>query len=251
MSIRVNKDNIYFILPEDRYSVSKRIDKHMAEDFTVYVRAKINGDSIPRNSESYIFARNGMHSGISIYRDNEGHFHAIFNWWVVDENGENKYLSVPNKIDEELVNEFNDFAMICDDTNKEIYCYFNQKFVGTISYKKKERHTYENCFYWFGCGSMMPICPEEHRQIGDYNIELTFLLNKKITIQEVADISKNYVESYTEDAFYGLRKLKEDFYLKENFAFFCDFNQSTRYKIWDMTFSGNYPQVYIENNIYF
>ncbi len=30
-----------------------------------------------------------------------------------------------------------------------------------------------------------------------------------------------------------------------------NFNNSTRYKIWDMTFSGNYPQIYIEDNIYF
>ncbi len=148
-----------------------------------------------------------------------------------------------------MINEFNDYVMICDETKKEIHCYFNDELVGTISYKNKEKQIYENTFYWFGCGSMM--CPEEHRQIGDYDIELSFLLNKKIKIQEVSDISKNYTKSYTEEMFYGLRKLKEDFYLKDNFAFFCDFNQKTRYKIWDMTFSGNYPQIYIENNIYF
>ena len=40
MSLRINKDNIFFILPEDRYSVSNRIDSYMAEDFTLYVKAK-------------------------------------------------------------------------------------------------------------------------------------------------------------------------------------------------------------------
>ena len=249
MSLRVNKDSIYFILPEDRYSVSNRIDKHMAEDFTVCVRAKINCDSIANNTESYILSRNGMHSGISIYKDNDGTHHTIFSWWIIDENGEDKYLNISNKIEPELINEFNDYVMICYNIKKEINCYFNNNFIGIISYKNKERQIYENTFYWFGCGSMM--CPEEHRQIGDYDIELSFLLNKKIKIEEVSDITKNYVESYTDEIFYGLRKIKEDFYLKDNFAFFCDFNQSTRYKIWDMTFSGNYPQIYIENNIYF
>lgn len=249
MSLRINKDNIFFILPEDRYSVSKRIDKHMSEDFTLHARVKVNYDELNNNTESYIFARNGMHSGISIYKDNESYIHAIFSWWVIDENGENVYKSVPNKIEMDMVNEYNDYTMICDDEKKEIHCYFNNKYVGLISYKKQERHVYEGGFYWFGCGSMM--CPEEHRQIGDFDFDLIFLLNKKLKADEVDDISKNYEKSYTTETFYGLRKLKDDFYLKDNFAFFCDFKDLTRYKIWDMTFSGNYPQIYIEDNIYF
>lgn len=249
MSLRINKDNIFFILPEDRYSVSNRIDGHMAADFTLCARVKIMYDELQNNSESYIFARNGMHSGLSVYKDNEGFAHAIFSWWVIDEDGNDKYLSVPTKIDMELVNEYNDYVMICDHSQNEIKCYFNNELVGKISYKDKERHIYENGFYWFGCGSMM--CPEEHRQIGDFEFDLIFLLNKQIEIKEVFDIAENYKELYTTEMFYGLRKLKDDFSLKNNFAFFCDFNMLTRYKIWDMTFSGNYPQIYIEDNIYF
>ena len=41
MSLRVDKDNIYFVLPESRYSVSKRIDKYMEEDFTLFIKTKI------------------------------------------------------------------------------------------------------------------------------------------------------------------------------------------------------------------
>jgi hypothetical protein len=249
MSLRINKDNIFFILPEDRYSVSNRIDGYMATDFTLCARVKIMYDELQNNSESYIFARNGMHSGLSVYKDNEGFAHAIFSWWVIDEDGNDKYLSVPTKIDMELVNEYNDYVMICDHCQNEIKCYFNNELIGKISYKDKERHIYENGFYWFGCGSM--ICTEEHRQIGDFEFDLIFLLNKQIEIKEIFDISENYKELYTTEMFYGLRKLKDDFYLKNNFAFFCDFTVLTKYKIWDMTFSGNYPQIYIEDNIYF
>lgn len=249
MSLRINKDNIFFILPEDRYSVSNRIDKHMSADFTLHMRVRIMYDELLNNSESYIFARNGMHSGLSVYKDNDGFAHAVFSWWVTDKDGKDKYLSVPRKIEMEIVNEYNDYVMICDDSSKKISCYFNNELIGTISYKNNERHIYENGFYWFGCGSMM--CPDEHKQIGDFEYDLAFLLNKKLKIKEVTDISKNYIKSYTTETFYGLRKLKDDFYLKDNFAFFCDFKNLTRYKIWDMTFSGNYPQIYIENNIYF
>ena len=251
MSLRINKDNLFFILPEDRYSVSDRIDNHMSKDFTIYVKVKVNVEFLGINKEHYIFARNGMHSGISIYRDLEGNIHAVYNWWIRDEQtGEYTYKNVTHKIEDDLVNEHNEYYMICDDViNKNIKCYFNDKLVGIIQFANSKKNTYEGAFYWFGCGSML--CDEEdHRHIGDFDFDLIFLLNKKIETSEIKDIVNNY-PLYTHEMFDGLRKLKDDFYLKENFAFFCDFNQATRYKIWDMTFSGNNPQIYIEDNIYF
>lgn len=249
MSLKINKDNIFFILPEDRYSVSKRIDTHMSEDFTLYVKAKVNYDELPNDKECYIFSRNGMHSGISIYKDLNADIHAVFNWWVTDENGENQYKSVTRKIEKDYIHKYNEYTMICDDTKKEMNCYFNDELIGKILYPNCQKQKYENTFYWFGCGSMM--CPEEHRHIGDFEFDFAFLLNKKINIEEVYDITKNYKKLYTIEMFDGLRKLKNDFPLKDNFAFFCDFTSATRYKVWDMTFSGNYPQIYIEDNIYF
>lgn len=250
MSLRINKDNLFFILPEDRYSVSQKIDKHMAKDFTLYVKLKVNVEFLGLDKEHYIFSRNGMHSGISIYRDLQGNIHAVYNWWVRNEKtGEYEYKNVTHKIEDEFVNEHNEYSMICDDSDeKNIKCYFNNMLVGTIHFTKSEKNPYEGAFYWFGCGSML--CEEQHRQIGDFDFDLAFLLNKKIEINEVKDIVTNY-PLYTHEMYGGLRKLKDDFYLKDNFAFFCNFNQTTRYKIWDMTFSGNYPQIYIENNIYF
>ena len=41
MSLVVNKENIFFILPESRYAVSDRIDKWMEEDFTIHLTAKL------------------------------------------------------------------------------------------------------------------------------------------------------------------------------------------------------------------
>ena len=51
MSLRINKDNLFFILPEDRYSVSQRIDKHMAKDFTLYVKVKVNIEELQANKD--------------------------------------------------------------------------------------------------------------------------------------------------------------------------------------------------------
>lgn len=249
MSLRINKDNIFCILPEDRYSVSKKIDGFMADDFTLFVKAKINTDSMETDKDYFLFSRNGMHSGISVYRDVNSNIHAVFNWWFTNETGENEYKCVTRKIEEECIGDFNEYSMICDESKKQMYCYFNNELVGTISYENFEKEKYENTFYWFGCGSMM--CEPEHRRIGDFDFNLSFLLNKKIEFNKINDIVKNYKQSYTIEMFDGVRKLKDDFELKDNFAFFCDFENHTKYKIWDMTFSGNYPQIYIEDNIYF
>jgi predicted component of viral defense system (DUF524 family) len=112
-----------------------------------------------------------------------------------------------------------------------------------------DKQSYENGFYWLGCGSM--IGPEEHRCIGDFEFDTLFLLNKKIEREEIDDILENYNGKYSTTVHADLKKFKSDFYLKKHFAFFCDFNQRNRYKVWDMSFNGNNPQVYLEGNIYF
>ncbi len=252
MSLRINKDSIFFILPEDRYSVSARIDGHMTNDFTLYLKVKVNHEFLEVQKENYMFSRNGMHSGISVFKDTNNECHAVYSWWILDKkSGKYEYTSVTHRIEKEDIDNLNEYVMICDNSvNNEIKCYFNSFLVGSISFKGTTKKQYEGAFYWFGCGSM--ICEEEHRQIGDFDFDTAFLLNKQIEMSEVDDIVKNYKSNeYTYELFDGLRKFHGHYPLKDNFAFFCNFNQCTRYKIWDMTFSGNYPQIYIEDNIYF
>ena len=54
MSLRVDKDNIYFVLPESRYSVSNRIDKYMEEDFTLFIKTKIITDNLETEKEAFL-----------------------------------------------------------------------------------------------------------------------------------------------------------------------------------------------------
>jgi len=48
MSLKVNKDNIFF----------------MEEDFVLHATAKVNPDTL-KDTQAWIIARNGMHSGIN------------------------------------------------------------------------------------------------------------------------------------------------------------------------------------------
>jgi hypothetical protein len=95
------------------------------------------------------------------------------------------------------------------------------------------------------------IGPEEHQAIGDFEFDMAFVLNKKLKIEEIQDFIDNYEKQYSHIVFNDLRKLNYDYPYRNNFAFLCDFNNYNRYKVWDVSFSGNYPQFYIEKNIYF
>lgn len=249
MSLIVNKDNIFFILPESRYAVSDRIDGYMDEDFTFHVTAKLFPETLT-NIESFILARNGMHSGVSAFKDDMNNTNVMFTYWFKDKDDKPKPKQIFYSLKDTEINEFNKYTMICDHHNeKKINCYVNDNLVGEIFYKKDKREPYTNSFYWFGCGSM--IGPEEHRGFGKFEYKFSFVLNKKISLNDVNDLIENYKEKYTDIVFNDLRKLKNNYPYKENFAFLCDFEHYNRYKVWDLSFSGNYPQFYIEHNIYF
>ena len=79
----------------------------------------------------------------------------------------------------------------------------------------------------------------------------TFVSNKKLSLEELKDFIGNYKSKHSEVIFGDLRRLKDSYPYKPNFAFLCDFEHYNRYKVWDISFSGNYPQFYIEHNIYF
>lgn len=253
MSLRVNKDNIFFVLAESRYAVSSRIDKHMDEDFSLFVKFKIYPDKVIKGKETFAISRNGMHSGVSAYRDDLNNISISFTYWFTKEvDGKKEFYSkqiycglLPDEVDE-----FNEYSMICDHfVERNIKCYKNGKLAGVISFEEGEKVSYEFAFYWFGCGSM--IGPEEHQCIGDFDFEMAFVLNIKLKIQEIQDFVDNFKTDYSHIVFNDLRKLNYDYQYRSNFAFLCDFTHYNRYKVWDISFSGNYPQFYIEKNIYF
>lgn len=249
MSLRVNKDNIFFILPENRYGISDRIDGFMDEDFTLHITAKIYPEQLTEE-ESFMFSRNGMHSGISVFNDEFKCTYVMFTYWFTRQDGSATPKQVLYKLSDTEQIEYNKYTIIGDHTkDKKISCYINDKLVGEILYENDTKHSHKNSFYWFGCGSMLG--PEEHRGYGDFEYKFCFVLNKVISINVVDDLLENYESNYTEINYKDFKKLKNDYPLKDNFAFLCDFKQYNKYKIWDLSFNGNYPQFYIEHNIYF
>jgi hypothetical protein len=251
MSLKINKDNIFFILTENRYGLSERIDSDMDDDFTLYTKTKLFAESIT-NKASYIIARNGMHSGIAVFKDPNDKIVVQFSYWFYEETDVEKenpiYKDVSVLLNDDLINEFNHYTMICNNEKKTIDCYINDELVGLIYYVDLIKASYKNAFYWFGCGNM--ISNDEHSSFGEFEYELTFLSKNILNIDDVIDISNNYNKNIIE--FVGdLKILDEEIQQKYLFSFFCNFKALNRYKIWDLSFKGNTPQLYMENNIYF
>jgi len=250
MSLRIHKDEAYLILSQNRYSLSERIDTSMDGDFTLNVRAKAFLETID-NKHSYIIARNGLHSGISLYRINENHYNLSFNYWFYNKSDTNKetpiYKQISHQILSDEIIEYNDYTMICE--NNKIDCYFNEQLVGTIDFSDLDKISYSNSFFWFSCADM--IGSEEHRCSGDFEYEFSFLTTRALKIDEVMHIAKNHKTHYTVVYCDELLKIKDDCSIKSSLIFMIDFNNKNIYKIWNMAFNGSFPQLYLENNIYF
>ena len=150
MSLKVNKENIFFILPESRYAVSDRIDMWMEEDFVLHATAKVTPETLTE-TQSWIIARNGMHSGINVFKDYHGKVNIGFTYWFKKENGEPIPKQVFYGLSDSELNEFNEFTMICDHhVDRKIECFVNSKLVGEIHFDKDEKQSYEWAFFWFG-----------------------------------------------------------------------------------------------------
>ena len=112
MSLRINKDNIIFVLPESRYAVSERIDTWMDEDFTLHVTAKVFPELLTEK-QAYIISRNGMHSGISAFKDSYDNINICFQYWFKTPEGINVPKEIICGLKQDEVNDFNEYTMIC------------------------------------------------------------------------------------------------------------------------------------------
>jgi len=253
MSLRINKDNIFFIHPEGKYSVSQRIGLDMEKDFTLFIKAKIFPKLMKKDHEQFMFSRNGAHSGISTCLNKDGEPIVIFTYWFTKENEKGETKQYPKQILYTLqpgeYNEFNEYIMVCNHRQRRFECYVNKQLVGKLDYKKEEKMGYNESYFWFGCGSMDS--PDEHKHIGDFEFKNAFLLSTDLKLEEIYDFFDNYKTIHSHAVFKNLRKLNYEYKLRHHFSFCFDFECKNRYKIWDESFKGNYAQIYLLDNIYY
>lgn len=248
MSLITNKDNIYFMAPFMNSDYGDDFSNFMDKDFTIYVRCKLKEDSLKKNSPAYFFSRNGKHSGMCLVKNNDDLVFVNFSYWIIDKNENPKHIIVPFLLPESYVHKMNDYIMICNHEESKIDCYINNLKVGSVDYKDMTKENYDKSFIWFGCGTMFS--EDEYKNIGEYEYELTFALNKCLTIDEILELKKTYENDLV---MIGdeLPILGNNCLFKKNIKFLINFKNKTQYKIWNLVFNGHNPQLYIENNILF
>jgi hypothetical protein len=250
MSFKVDKDNIYCIMPFSRYkTATTTIDDFMENDFTIFVKAKIIKESLCRNEPSYFFSRNGMHSGLYATITDDNRIQINFSYWFsFYDNNIMKQCNFYIPIDKE--SDMNEYIVKCDSINSKMEIFFNGESTGIIDYTDIKKITYIESIIWLGCGSMLSA--DIYKNIGSFEYDLVFALDIQIDLLKINDVSNNYKLKYLEKSkFNELPILNESIPNKSNYKIFLNFENYTKYKIWDITAIGNYPQLYMENNIYF
>ena len=209
MSLITSKDNIYLFVDNKKYHDQSVRDLFgfMDKSFTLYFRIKVIKELLTNNL-SYAFSRNGKHSGLSFRKDDDD-IMVVFNYWIIDENGNEVYYEKNYKLNNDIDSDFNDYAMICNDENKTIKCYVNHTNVGTIEYDGLKKENYNNSFIWIGCGNLITD-QEEHKHIGNFIFDMMIGLDISVSYNNISYLATNY-EKYIETRF----KLDEKFLKKE------------------------------------
>jgi hypothetical protein len=249
MSLNINKDNLYLVLPSNVAFKESNIGNSMENDFTLFAKVKIDKNKITE-TESFIISRSGMHSGISIFKNKLDKIFLQYTYWFEDENdGTKSVKQVQVELKDSDMEDFIEIYMNNDDLKAKISCYLNGNIVGSMIYSGYTKLSYVDSPYWFACGSMFG--DDDTKGIGDFEYEIVFALNKRLTSLEVQDLIKNYQTKYSRKVFGNYKIFNPNWELTKHFAFFCDFEVLNRYKLWNYAFNGNYPQIYIEGNVYY
>ena len=264
MSLTTNRSNIYIASPSAKYDdVMTPWNAFMEKDFTIYLKSKVLVDKLDTGSHTFMFSRNGRHAGISTYKDEESNIHVSFTYWFWKSNlgqapdgstvHNNPTTPVQKTVTYTLLpqqkDQFNEYTVTCSHLRQKMFFYVNNKLVGEIDHQGLDKSSYKESYMWLGCGNMVTD-NEDHKNIGEYEHELFFCLDKLISLDEVRDLKENYKTLYVDD-YFGLPVLSSKTPHKDNIHFFLDFNQKTEYKIWNLCFNGCYFNFYIENNTMF
>lgn len=255
MSLLIQKEEPWVILPESRYDITDRkIDTFMDDDFSLYLKVKIFPETMEYNEEGFAFARSGKHSGLSFYKvkGNDGIDIVTLMWtyWFTDDS----FTQFHYTLDASEVNEFIEVIVLNDDTNSKTFTlYVNSKLVDTKEYVENTKQSYKfgemggGGFYQFGNGNFQVPDIAMYLQC---EFDMCFLVKALFSFTEVQNISNTY-EEHLNTFLEELKVFKDDTPYKKDLAFFLDFKQQNRYKVWELTHNGNYLSKATLENIYF
>jgi hypothetical protein len=238
------------VIPNAPYEIAEKIGDFMEKDFTIFIRAKLNVNSLIKGKEMYFFARNGKHCGLCAFINHENKLCVQCTYWFVIDNGDEKYLQIRYELPEQLQNEFNNYFITCDHEKRIISFYVNGVLAGELDYNDMNKLNYTDSFIWLGCANMM--VNDEFNNVAEIEFEMFITLTKCLSVGDMYSLINNYKRKYSYKKFdYQLPVLSKETPNYENFKLFCDFELQNYYKVWNLVNNGNFLQKYIKDNIYY
>jgi hypothetical protein len=191
MSLNINQENLYLVLPSNVSFKESNIGDSMENDFTLFARVKIDKEKLTEK-EAFILSRSGMHSGISVFKNEIGKVFLQYTYWFKnDEDGTNYIKQVNTELSDTLLENYINVYMVNNDEKSKISCYLNGDIVGSIVYPGFKKISYVDSPYWIGCGSMFT--EGDSKGIGDFEYDVVFSVKKRLSNIYVDDILKNYL----------------------------------------------------------
>ena len=255
MSLRIKYEEPWVILPESRYDITDRkIDTFMDDDFSLYLKVKIFPELMEYGKEGFAFARSGKHSGLSFYKTkgNDGIdlINLMWTYWFIDDT----FVQFNYTLNNDEINDYIEIVVLNDDSNAKTFTvYVNSKLIDTKEYVEKEKQSYKfgemggGGFYQFGNGNFQVPDIAMHLEC---EFDMCFLMKGLHNLNYLQNISNTY-QDYLIEFLEELTMFKEDAPFKSDMAFFLDFKQQNRYKVWELTHNGNYLSKATLENIYF
>jgi hypothetical protein len=238
----INGDSVWFVPPTSRYGLSKVSSRHLTNsDFTFLCQIKVDWSKLKENSntqEAAVMIKNGKHLGISVAKTGDNFRIVKGAVWVETETPEEKGIC-------QIVIPLNDVINTPDISEEYInlvfsYDIINQKLQLIVNDRKKiidvpnKLIDYNSSWLWIGCANPLENSSIEHRHhfFGEY--KLIGVYQKYLTDYEIKDaFAKIIIPEHKPIAYY-------------------DFNETTPYKILDITNNGNnlnkYDKEWMDSN---
>jgi hypothetical protein len=235
MSHIVEHSRAYAVLPHSKYGLSTSPPSNIMNDseYTLFVKVKIEKQK--EDNDSCIIARPGRHSGLFFSNNNEqGGGYLKFILWA--------------KKGDEYITKYDDVYIEENDLGKELILHTtrdsenNFKFFinGEVKSEVKiengeELIDYRGEPYYIGAGNPFSIDPV-FCNYGEFEFHFVGLVSKEISYEDILSYSSNIIKHER----HGLNVLSNDFELKKHTSFYFDFENISRYRIWDVSDNGNH-----------
>lgn len=231
MSILINRKNTYAILPYNKYDIVSYKPSEVMDDKSYTLFARVKFQLQKTDQDSAIICRPGKHFGFLFQNPK---FVKISIWLT---KGDEDFPVIDmHAIAEGDFNQFNDLILTDNKEEKILKYYYNGQLLKEIDYKDYDCvKKYADSPFYLGAGNPFATL-EEHCNYGSFEYEHVGLFDKIVDINEVKEIKKHIIKDEKHD----MNVIDQKYEYSKNLVFYYDFENITRYKVWDVSNNGNF-----------